>query len=125
MSRLKYFLIRRAKSFKYAAKGLVFIFKTQPNFVIHTIAGALAVAMGFYFEISRSQWLVLVLTIGFVMFAESVNTAIEKICDRISPEFDREIGLIKDVAAASVLIAAISAIVVGLIIFLPQIAKLL
>ncbi len=124
MSRVKSFFKRRIKSFGYAFNGLWYVIRTQTNFQIHLVATAAVVAAGFYFRISASEWLVLVLTIGFVLVAETVNTIVEKIMDFVSPEFNKTVGLIKDLSAAAVLLTALVAVTVGLIIFLPKLLTL-
>jgi diacylglycerol kinase len=86
---------------------------------IHLVATIFVVCAGFYFKISRFEWLAVILTIALVLVAEIVNTAIEEIVNFISPNFNEKAGLIKDLGAAFVLIAAIFAIVVGAIVFIP------
>ena len=78
-------------------------------------------AAGWYFQITRQEWLALVLAMTLVLALEAVNTAIEYLTDLVSPEYHPLAGKAKDVAAAAVLIAAIGAVVVGAIVFLPRI----
>jgi diacylglycerol kinase (ATP) len=75
---------------------------------------------GFYFNISREEWMIQILAFGLVLAVESLNTAIEKVADFIHPEFSNRIGLIKDIAAGGVFFAAIAAISVGLLIYVPK-----
>jgi diacylglycerol kinase (ATP) len=114
-------MTKRLKSFLYAIKGLSHALTTQGNFRIHLVAMAAAVILGFYFSISRIEWLFVVVAIGFVLAAELFNTAVEYLVDLVSPEWKEKAGWIKDVAAGAVLIAALVALVIGLIIFLPKI----
>jgi undecaprenol kinase/diacylglycerol kinase (ATP) len=116
-----YHIKRRILSFKYAFNGLFFIIKTQTNMLIHIAASIIVVAAGFYFKINQNQWLAIILSIALVFIAEIVNTAIEEIVNLISPDFNKKAGLIKDIGAAFVLIAAIFAIIIGSIIFFPKI----
>ncbi len=125
MSRVKSFLTRRLKSFKYAFNGIKFVFKTQINFKIHLFAALVAIVLGFWLKINYYEWLILIIIIFFVLIAETFNTIVEKIMDYINPNFDEKIGIIKDLAAAAVLIAAILSIIVGLVIFLPKILKII
>ncbi|MBN2891827.1 MAG: diacylglycerol kinase family protein [Bacteroidales bacterium] len=111
---------RRLKSFKYAFQGLFYVFRTQTNMQIHAFAMILVVVVGVFFKISSSEWLFITLAVALVMVSEIVNTAIEEIVNFISPDFHKQAGLIKDLGAAFVLLAAIFAIVVGIIIFLPK-----
>ena len=93
---------------------------TQPNFLIHIIAAAVAIALGFYTDLSRPEWMIIVIAIGLVFITETVNTAIEVLADKISQEYDKKIGIIKDVSAASVLFSALAALALGLLIFVPK-----
>ena len=108
------------KSFGYAFKGLWILFSTQRNAVIHLCLMGLAVILGVLLKISFTEWAIIVLSSGMVMAAESFNTALEKLSDTIHPERNKEIGSAKDIAAGSVLITAIAALVVGIIIFIPK-----
>ncbi len=111
---------KRVNSFRYAFQGIRFLFASQTNARIHALAALLVIIMGFTLDVSNSEWCVLALTIGFVIAAEGFNTAIEKLTDLSSPNHNTEAGQIKDIAAASVLISAIAAVIVGILIFLPK-----
>ncbi len=119
-SLLKY-LKQRISGFKYAFNGLCYVFKTQANMKIHFVAMILVILAGFYFRVSTTEWLFLILTIAFVLISEVINTAIEEIVNFISPKYNTQAGIIKDLAAAFVLLSAIFAVVVGTIIFAPKI----
>lgn len=112
------------KSFGYAFKGVVSLFRYENNAKIHLIAGIVAVATAFYLELNPTEWCILVIQIALVMAAEAFNTAIEKLCDVISPEKHPVIGTVKDIAAGAVLITAIAAVISGLLLFLPKILQL-
>ncbi|ODS83910.1 MAG: diacylglycerol kinase [Cytophagaceae bacterium SCN 52-12] len=112
------------KSFGYAFKGIVSLFRYENNAKVHLIAGILAVAAAFYLEFSLIEWCILVIQIALVMAAEAFNTAIEKLCDAISPQKHPAIGTVKDIAAGAVLITAIAAVITGLFLFLPKILQL-
>lgn len=107
----------------YAYKGFLYALKTQPNFQIQIIVLVISVATGFYFKIETLEWLVLLLAIGVVISAELFNTAIEKILDFISPEYNKQAGLMKDIAAGAVLFSSIMAAIIGIIIFVPKIIE--
>jgi diacylglycerol kinase (ATP) len=83
--------------------------------------GILVTIAGFYFNISATEWLFQTLAIGFVMSIEGLNTAVEKIADFIHPNYHERIGFIKDIAAGAVFFAGITAIIIGLIIYVPRI----
>ena len=113
-------IYKRYRSFYYAFKGLKHMLKLQPNFLIHTAVAAAAVACGVIFEISSLEWVAVVIVIGFVLVMEVLNTVVEYLVDFVCQELDPVAGKIKDIAAAAVLIAAITSVVVGLVIFVPK-----
>jgi len=115
----KFSLIKRARSFVHAGRGIKVFIKTTHNSWVHIVFFALAIFLGFYFKISDVKWMILILTSGFVLVSEAFNTAIEIDMDLTSPEFHPYARDTKDVAAGAVLISAITAIVVGALIFIP------
>jgi len=108
------------KSFWYAFKGIGYAFKTQLNFKIHCMATILVVCLGVYVHLSIQEWLWLSLAIAFVLVVELINTAIEVLVDLVSPQQQARAGAIKDMAAAAVLVAALLALVIALLIFVPK-----
>ena len=112
-------------SFRYAFAGVRYLLWTQRNAKIHTALGLFAVALGFALRIERGDWLALVLTIALVLAAEGVNTAVEAAVDLASPAYHPLAKIAKDVAAGTVLLTAIGAIIVGLIVFLPHLLPLI
>lgn len=108
---------KNLKSYKYAIKGLKHILLLENNARIHLAATIIVLALSAYFKIETNEWLWIALAITLVWITELLNTAIEKIVDFISPEYHPTAGKIKDLAAAAVLIAAIFALVIGVIIF--------
>jgi diacylglycerol kinase (ATP) len=112
-------------SFRYAFAGIAYLLWTQRNAKIHTAIGVAAVALGFLLRIERGEWLALVLTIVLVLAAEGVNTAVEAAVDLASPAYHPLAKVAKDVAAGTVLLTAIGAVIVGLILFLPHLLPLL
>jgi len=113
--------MKRLLSFKYATKGILYMIKTQHNAQIHLMAALMVVSCGFYFSISKIEWLVLILTIGIVLATEAFNTAVEMWVDKISPENNKIAGAVKDIAAGAVLIMAVAAAIIGIIIFAPRV----
>lgn len=111
---------RLIKSFGYAFSGAGYAFGTQLNFKIHCIALLCVLALGWYLNISAQEWLWIVGVSGMVIVAELFNTAIEVLVDLVSPNYHEKAKIVKDVAAAAVLIAAFVAVIVGLIIFFPK-----
>ncbi len=115
----------RAKSFGYAINGLFIAVTTQHNFIIHIILTIIAIALGFALNISIIEWLLIIIVIGLVLSAEIFNTAIEELVNLVSPNKNKKAGIIKDLAAGAVLVLAITALLVGLIIFTPKILSIL
>ncbi len=110
-------IVKRAKSFTHAGRGLWIFVKSTHNAWIHLVFLAVAVALGIYFSITVVEWMVLVLAGGFVLVAEAFNTAIEIDIDLTSPEYHPYAKDTKDVAAGAVLIAATTALIIGFFIF--------
>ncbi|MFC4022760.1 diacylglycerol kinase family protein [Oceanobacillus longus] len=106
--------------FSYAWNGIKEIAKTEHNFRIHLVATILTTVAGFTFRLSNVEWAIIVLTIGLVLMAEVMNSAIEKMIDYLKPEIHPSAKIIKDIAAGAVLITAVIAFIVALIIFLPK-----
>jgi len=115
----------RLKSFVYAFNGIVKTMKSEHNFLIHLMVMFLVIVFGFVFQVTKTEWVLLVLSIGFVLTAEIFNSAIEVLTNLVSPEQNSKAGLTKDMAAGAVLISAITAAIVGLIIFVPKLLELL
>lgn len=109
------------KSFRFAFNGIRYAFSTQLNFKIHFFAALVAVVLGFYFELQQGEWLWICLAIGMMLIVELLNTAVEVLVDKISPGYDVQAGIIKDVSAAAVLMTAFLAVLIGLFIFIPKI----
>ncbi|MFS4481588.1 diacylglycerol kinase family protein [Hyunsoonleella sp. 2307UL5-6] len=120
MPKKESFLVNRIKSVGYAFKGAMLLITKEPSIKIQLCIAILVTVAGFYFEISKTEWLIQILAIALVMGLEGANTAIEEIANFIHPEYHKKIGYIKDVAAGAVFIAAICAAVIGFIIYLPK-----
>ncbi|MDR3401247.1 MAG: diacylglycerol kinase family protein [Chthoniobacter sp.] len=112
-------------SFRYAGRGVLVIVRTQTNAWIHAVAAFVAIIAGFFFGISRLEWCAVVGAIGLVLTAEGINTAIEAVVDLASPDRHPLAGRAKDVAAGAVLLAALAALVIGLLVFGPRVLGLL
>ena len=116
---------KRLASFKYAFSGLRRLIKHEHNSRFHLLAALLVLAMGFILGICRTEWMILVIIIAIVFITEILNSAIESLADFVSPEYSLIIKRVKDYCAAAVLIAAITSVVVGLLIFLPKLIQIL
>jgi diacylglycerol kinase len=107
------------KRFGYALKGLKVVLQQQ-NFRIHLAVTCLVVAAGIFTGVSVNEWCLIILTISLVLAMETINTAIEKLVDFVSPGFHVQAGMVKDLSAGAVLLTAFGAVIVGLLIFLPK-----
>lgn len=123
MKHQNFSIIKRLKSFSYAFNGMKILIKEEHNARIHLFATIIVLLAGLVFRISTNEWIAIILSIGFVISLEIINSAIENIADFISPEKNEKIKKIKDLSAAGVLISAITSFVIGLIIFVPKILK--
>lgn len=112
-------MMKLIRSFRYAASGLFFCFKTQQNFRIHLLAVAIVIFSGICLQIGQLQWIVITVCISMVLVMELLNTAIEKICDHVNPSHHPQIKIIKDMAAGAVLVVAMMSIIAGALIFIP------
>lgn len=106
------------KSFKYAFQGLQFAF-SERNFKLHIVSTLLVISLSFYFHITKTEWITVIICIGGVLSLEIINTAIESIVDKVSPEFNQQAGKIKDLSAAAVFVFSMAALCIGLLIFIP------
>lgn len=114
------FFTGRLKSIGFAFKGAFKLITTEHSVMVQSTIAILLIIAGFVFEISREEWMMQILAFGLVLGIESLNTAVEKIADFIHPEFHNKIGFIKDIAAGAVLFAAMAAIAIGLLIYVPK-----
>ena len=119
-SALKLFIISRSNSFKYASRGLSYVMRTQKNAWIHTVVMLAVIALSFWLQLTRMEWVAVLLVIGMVWTAEFINTSLESIVDMASPERHPLAQVGKDVAAAAVLFAALIAVVVGILVLGPH-----
>lgn len=116
---------RLRKSFGYAFKGIDDVISNEPNMKIHVSVAILVVIMAFLLKISMIEWIILVLLIGLVLAAEVINTTIENLVDMYTKEYNEKAKVVKDTAAGTVLILAITAAIIGLMILVPKIILVL
>src|SRR3989344_4646292 len=109
---------KRALFFRYGLEGIATAFKDQPNLKFQLCIALIVLALGYYFGISTVEWLIVILTIGFVLTFELTNTAIEEVVDSFTDQVHPAAKKAKDVAAAAVLIASVTAAIIGGVIFL-------
>jgi diacylglycerol kinase len=116
---IKEIIRARLWSFRHALRGWKHVLKTQKNAWIHSLAGTVVFILGLWLQLPARDWAVLVLTIAMVFTAEFINTAIEAVVDLASPDTHPLAKVGKDVGAGAVLIAALSAVLIGLLILGP------
>ena len=110
-------------SFKYAFDGLVSAVKEEPNLKFHFLTALLVLIFSFFLHIDKTDLIIVILLIGFVITVELTNTAIESVVDHFTQKDHPGAKLAKDISAGAVLIAAVTASIIGLIIFLPYITS--
>jgi len=120
----KFSFLDRIKSFKYAFTGFSNLIKNEHNARVHLVLTLVVILLGVLLKINSIEWSLIVMAIGMVFIAELLNTAVEKLADFVEPNTNKTIGEIKDYGAAAVLTAALVAIVLGSIVFIPKLIQL-
>ncbi len=121
MTKRKRAKISQMKSFAVAFQGIWTLIYNERNFRFHLAVSIAVIIACFFFNVEKTEWFAVLLSIGLVLSMEALNTSVEYICDLISPEHHPMVKMIKDVGAAAVLLAAIVSIITGCIIFIPHI----
>ena len=115
------FIKGRIRSVKYALKGFYLLITTEHAIIAQLCIGACFVVLGYCLGISKTEWMLQTIALGMVLSIESLNTAVEKVCDFIHPEFHDRIGFIKDISAGAFTFAAFTAFTVAAIIYFPYV----
>jgi diacylglycerol kinase len=110
------------QSVRYAWAGLRYVWKHEQNFRIQVVGAAIVLLLAFTLQISRAQWIVLILTVGAVLILELLNTTMERLTDLAQPRLHHYAKAMKDMMAAAVLLASLGAIIIGFLIFGPYFA---
>ena len=113
--------VKIGKRFLNAFRGIYVFYKTSRHFFVLIFMTLAVIIFGFYFRVSSFEWIALIFSIGFVIVSEIFNTAIEIDIDLTSPEYHPFARDTKDVAAAAVVLSILTAMIIGLIVFLPKI----
>lgn len=121
MKSSKFSFSARLKSFSHAFNGLKILWKEEHNARIHVVFVLLVILTGLILNVNSSDWISLVFALGLVITVEIINSSIENLADFASPQIHPLIKKIKDLSAAAVLISAITALIIGLIVFVPKI----
>lgn len=116
-------LSARIRSVRHAIQGIGLMLRTQHNAWIHALATVGVILTGVYFGVSVPEWCWLVLAIVSVWTVEALNTSLELLADVASPDFHPLVAKAKDVAAGAVLLAALGAVVIGILIFGPYLSE--
>ena len=116
---IKKFIEGRIRSLKFTFRGAFLLLKSEHAIIFHSIIGILLVCLGFYVGLDRIHWIIQIFCIGFVLTAEGLNTAVEKLCDFIHPEFNKKIGFIKDISSGAMTFAVIISTIVLILIYTP------
>jgi diacylglycerol kinase len=114
--------MRVLKSFVFAFNGLKDCILHEKNFQVQFVISIIVLALGIFFQLSRLEWVIILLCFAVVLSFEIINSAIEKLCDLVCPTFNLTIKKVKDMSASAVLFAAIISFIIGCIIFLPKIS---
>ncbi len=116
----KGFIIGRIHSVKYVFSGIWKLITTEHSIITQLILILILTFLGFYKNISSTEWMIQIMCFGIILATESMNTAIEKIVDFIHPEYHKKIGFIKDIAAGAVGFVAIASFIILSIIYIPK-----
>lgn len=109
------------KSLKYAAKGFIYVYKREQNIRIQLFVGVMVVVMMMVVGVSRAEAIVLLLVIFSVLILEFINTTFEALADILRPRMHHYVAIIKDIMAATVLLASLCALLIGVLIFSPYV----
>ena len=115
----------RLESFRNAFSGLAALLKFEHNARIHLFILIMVIVAGIILRIQAIDWIAIVFASGLVFISECFNTSVEYLSDIVSPGDNEEIKRVKDLAATGVLISAVISVIIGLIVFLPEIYRLI
>lgn len=115
----RFSIVERLASFGHAVKGLAILLREEHNARIHLVATTGVILLGVFLGVSRLEWVALLVAVALVWVAEALNSALEALADALHPQQHPLVGKAKDLAAAAVLVAAVVAVMIGLLIFLP------
>ena len=107
---------KNLRSFRFAADGIIALFRFENNAKIHLLAALAVVVVGIWLRLDRIEWALVLTQVALVWAAEAFNTAIEKLADVVSPERHPQIKAVKDLSAGAVLLVVMLAVVVGILI---------
>ncbi len=103
----------------HAIEGILFVAKEERNFIIQLTVGILVILIGIIVQLSRDEWLIIIIMITLVLILELINSALERLLDIIRPRLHQQVKIVKDILAAAVLLVSLLAVIEGIIIFWP------
>lgn len=113
------------KSLRFAFKGLIWMIKNERNFQLEMLGFGLNIFLIFLLKLNRLDSIFILILCGFVLVSEILNTAIEKFCDFVEPNFNLKIGIIKDISAGAVLLSTFFAVIIGIFVYWPYLENML
>ena len=116
--------VRFLLSFKYSVEGLVYSYKNEQSMLIHFIVTVIAILLGFLFDITKTEWILIFLSLSVILVAELFNTAIEAICDMVTLEINPLAKIAKDCGSAATFVVSGVGFIVCAVIMLPYVIKL-
>lgn len=122
---MRLYIQKKITSIRYALTGLLIAWREESNFRFEFACAIFFLTLAYFVRLNNVEFLIMVFMFGFILTAELFNTALEELCDKFQPTHDPHVAKIKDLAAAAVLTSAFTALIVGLIIFVPHILLLI
>lgn len=116
-------IIDRLHSLPYAINGCIYLLKTENAIKVHAFNTIVLISIGFFVGLNNIEWMFQFLALGLVISIEALNTSIEKIADFVQPNFDKKIGIIKDISAGAVLFSGIFGGIIIAFIYIPKIIQ--
>lgn len=113
------------KSLQYALRGIRYVYMHEQNIRLQTAVAVLVCVLGYLVELRQSEWVVVLLLIALVIMAEVLNSVMERFIDIVKPRYERQVQVVKDMLAAMVMLAAITSLIIGTVIFWPHVIELL
>lgn len=118
-------LERKYRNFRHSWRAIRFLWRSEFSFQLQVMFGFLVIVVSWFIELSPMEFAIVILAIGVVLSVEAINTAIEELCDHVTPEEHPKVGIVKDLGSGASLLIGSCAIIVGLFIFIPHIVSLL
>lgn len=110
---------------RYAARGLRYVYVHEQNIRLQTAAAILVCIVGYLVQLRQSEWIVVLLLIALVIIAEVLNSIMERFIDIVKPRYQTQVQVVKDMLAAMVMLAAVTSVIIGFVIFWPHVIELL